>query len=112
MRRFLSVLILALVPQAAFAEPVVTSFELENGMQGVVIEDHRAPVVTHMVWYRVGSADETPGKTGIAHYLEHLLFKGTETIPSGRFSEIVAENGGQENAFTSRDYTGYFQNIA
>ncbi len=112
MRRLLSVLMLALVPQAALAEPVVTSFELENGMQGVVIEDHRAPVVTHMVWYKVGSADETPGKTGIAHYLEHLLFKGTDTIPSGRFSEIVAENGGQENAFTSRDYTGYFQNIA
>ena len=112
MRRLLSVLLLALVPQAAFAEPVVTSFELENGMQGVVIEDHRAPVVTHMVWYKVGSADETAGKTGIAHYLEHLLFKGTEKIPSGRFSEIVAENGGQENAFTSRDYTGYFQNIA
>jgi len=112
MRRLLTVLALALTPQAALAEPVVTSFELENGMQGVVIEDHRAPVVTHMVWYKVGSADETPGKTGIAHYLEHLLFKGTDTIPSGRFSEIVAENGGQENAFTSRDYTGYFQNIA
>jgi len=112
MRRLLSVLVVALVPQTVLAEPVVTSFELENGMRGVVIEDHRAPVVTHMVWYKVGSADETPGKTGIAHYLEHLLFKGTEKIPSGRFSEIVAENGGQENAFTSRDYTGYFQNIA
>ncbi len=112
MRRFLAFLTVVLAPQSALAEPVVTSFELENGMRGVVIEDHRAPVVTHMVWYQVGSADETPGKTGIAHYLEHLLFKGTDTIPSGRFSEIVAENGGQENAFTSRDYTGYFQNIA
>ena len=90
MRRLLSVLALALVPQTALAEPVVTSFELENGMRGVVIEDHRAPVVTHMVWYQVGSADETPGKTGIAHYLEHLLFKGTEKIPSGRFSETVS----------------------
>lgn len=112
MRRFLPVLLLALVPQAALAEPVVTSFDLENGMRGVVIEDHRAPVVTHMVWYKVGSADETPGKTGIAHYLEHLLFKGTEKFPGGSFSETVAANGGQENAFTSRDYTGYFQNIA
>ncbi len=112
MRRLFAVLAVALVPQAALAEPVVTSFELDNGMRGVVIEDHRAPVVTHMVWYKVGSADETPGKTGIAHYLEHLLFKGTEKFPNGKFSEIVAENGGRENAFTSRDYTGYFQNIA
>lgn len=112
MRQLLAVMTLTLVPQAALAEPVVSTFDLDNGMRGVVIEDHRAPVVTHMVWYRVGSADETPGKTGIAHYLEHLLFKGTDTIPSGRFSEIVAENGGQQNAFTSRDYTGYFQNIA
>ena len=112
MRRLLAVMMLTLVPQTAFAEPKVSTFELDNGLRGVVIEDHRAPVVTHMLWYRVGSADETPGKTGIAHFLEHLLFKGTEKIPSGRFSEIVAENGGQENAFTSRDYTGYFQNIA
>lgn len=112
MRRFLAVMALALVPHTVLAEPLVSSFSLENGMRGVVIEDHRAPVVTHMVWYKVGSADETAGKTGLAHYLEHLLFKGTPTVPSGRFSEIVAENGGQDNAFTSRDYTGYFQNIA
>ena len=112
MRRLFAVLAMVLVPQAALAEPVVTSFELDNGMRGVVIEDHRAPVVTHMVWYKVGSADETPGKTGIAHYLEHLLFKGTEKFPDGIFSDIIAENGGQENAFTSRDYTAYFQNIA
>ena len=112
MRRFLAAISLTLAPSLALAEPVVTSFTIDNGMRGVVIEDHRAPVVTHMVWYRVGSADETPGKTGIAHYLEHLLFKGTTKYPGGRFSEIVAENGGQENAFTSRDYTGYFQNIA
>ena len=95
----------------AEAEPKVSTFTLDNGMQGVVIEDHRAPVVTHMVWYKVGSADEEPGKTGIAHYLEHLLFKGTPTVPSGRFSQIVAENGGQDNAFTSRDYTAYVQQI-
>lgn len=81
-------------------------------MRAVVIEDHRAPVVTHMVWYRVGSADEPPGRTGIAHYLEHLMFKGTDSIPPGEFSKIIAANGGQDNAFTSRDYTAYFQRIA
>ncbi len=96
----------------SLAEPSVTTFTLENGMQGVVIQDHRAPVVTHMVWYRVGSADEPPGKSGIAHFLEHLMFKGTDEIPDGAFSKIVAENGGQDNAFTSYDYTAYFQRIA
>jgi len=92
--------------------PKVTSFTLENGMMGVVIEDHRAPVITHMVWYRVGSADEAPGESGIAHFLEHLMFKGTDTIPIGAFSKIVAANGGQDNAFTSYDYTAYFQRVA
>jgi zinc protease len=77
----------------------------------VVIPDHRAPVVTHMIWYRVGSADETPGKSGLAHFLEHLMFKGTAKNPSGRFSQVVATIGGQENAFTSADYTGYFQRV-
>jgi zinc protease len=85
---------------------------LENGLQVVVIEDHRAPVVSHMVWYKVGSADEEPGKSGLAHYLEHLMFKGTTKVPGGEFSRIVARNGGQDNAFTSTDYTGYFQNVA
>ncbi|MEK9723030.1 MAG: pitrilysin family protein, partial [Rhodospirillaceae bacterium] len=83
-----------------------------NGMQVVVVENHRVPVVTHMVWYRVGSADEGPGETGIAHFLEHLMFKGTKTRKPGEFSNIVARNGGQENAFTSTDYTAYFQTIA
>ncbi len=91
--------------------PKVTSFELDNGLQVVVIPDRRAPVVTHMVWYKVGSADEPPGKSGIAHYLEHLMFKGTKTTKNGEFSAKVAEIGGQENAFTSTDYTGYFQRI-
>jgi zinc protease len=76
-----------------------------------VIPDHRAPVVTHMVWYRVGSADETAGKSGLAHFLEHLMFKGTAKNPGGRFSETVATVGGQENAFTSSDYTAYFQRV-
>ncbi|KAB7614307.1 insulinase family protein [Amylibacter sp. SFDW26] len=100
-----------LIPSILYAENV-TSFNLDNGMQVVVIEDHRAPVVTHMVWYRVGSADEKAGKSGIAHFLEHLLFKGTETLKPGEFSEIVAANGGQENAFTSYDYTAYFQRVS
>lgn len=93
-------------------EDSVTSFELENGMQVVVIEDHRAPVLQQMVWYRAGSADEPVGASGVAHFLEHLLFKGTETLESGEFSAVVAANGGQDNAFTSYDYTAYFQRVA
>ena len=92
--------------------PEISSFTLENGLQVVVIPDRRAPVVTHMIWYRVGSADEQPGKSGIAHYLEHLMFKGTKTVPAGVFSAKVAEIGGQENAFTSTDYTGYYQKVS
>ena len=102
----------ALLPYSALAEPPVTTFSLDNGMDVVVIEDHRVPVVTHMVWYRVGAADEPRGVSGIAHFLEHLLFKGTDEIPDGAFSKIVAANGGSDNAFTSWDYTGYYQRIA
>ncbi|WBU56853.1 M16 family metallopeptidase [Paracoccus sediminicola] len=87
-------------------------FTLDNGMEAVVIEDHRAPVVVQMVWYKIGSADEEPGKTGLAHYLEHLMFKGTDTLESGEFSQTVTANGGSDNAFTSYDYTAYFQRIA
>ncbi|WP_445285926.1 M16 family metallopeptidase [Yoonia sp. 2307UL14-13] len=90
----------------------VTNFTLDNGMEVVVIEDHRAPAVTHMVWYRVGSADEPVGSSGVAHYLEHLLFKATENMDSGEFSATVAANGGTDNAFTSYDYTAYFQRVA
>ncbi|MEN5299326.1 pitrilysin family protein [Brucella sp. TWI559] len=89
----------------------ISSFTLENGLQVVVIPDHRAPVVTQMIWYHVGSADEAAGKSGIAHFLEHLMFKGTETYPAGEFSAKVAAIGGQENAFTSYDYTAYFQRV-
>jgi zinc protease len=92
--------------------PKISSFNLDNGMQVVVIPDHRTPVVTHMVWYRNGSADDPPGKSGIAHFLEHLMFKGTKTQPKGAFSNLVSELGGQENAFTSYDYTAYFQKVA
>jgi zinc protease len=96
------------------AEPAtpISTFTLANGLQVVVIEDHRAPVVTHMVWYRVGSADEPEGKDGIAHFLEHLMFKGTKRYPPGAFSLIVRKNGGEENANTSKDYTCYYQEIA
>ncbi|MEQ9694433.1 pitrilysin family protein [Shimia sp. SDUM112013] len=96
----------------AQARDIVTTFQLENGMDVVVIEDHRAPVVMHMVWYRSGSADETPGVSGVAHFLEHLLFKGTENMEPGEFSATVAANGGRDNAFTSYDYTAYFQRVA
>ena len=95
---------------AALFHPKVHT--LANGMEVVVIEDHRAPVVTHMVWYKLGAADEPPGKSGIAHFLEHLMFKGTPKVASGQFSKIIARNGGSDNAFTSYDYTGYFQNAA
>ena len=86
--------------------------KLDNGLEIVVVPDHRAPVVTHMVWYRVGGADEPPGKSGIAHFLEHLMFKGTDKVPAGEFSKIVARLGGQDNAFTSQDITAYFQRVA
>jgi zinc protease len=92
--------------------PDIAHFTLANGMDVVVIPDHRTPVVTHMVWYRVGAADETSGTSGLAHFLEHLMFKGTKKNPQGLFSQTVATIGGQENAFTSSDYTGYFQRVA
>ena len=90
----------------------IDHFHLENGLEVVVIPDRRAPVVTHMVYYRNGSADDPLGKSGIAHFLEHLMFKGTKKHPKGVFSEIVAELGGQENAFTSYDYTAYYQRVS
>lgn len=89
----------------------VESYKLPNGLEIVVAPDHRAPVVTHMVWYRNGSGDDPASKSGIAHFLEHLMFKGTAKWPAGEFSKIVAGYGGQENAFTSYDYTAYFQRV-
>ncbi|ADP71958.1 peptidase M16 domain protein [Rhodomicrobium vannielii ATCC 17100] len=85
---------------------------LDNGLEIVVVPDRRAPVVTHMVWYKVGAADEPLGKSGIAHFLEHLMFKGTDKIPAGEYSKIVARLGGQDNAFTAQDITAYFQRVA
>ncbi|MFY0595398.1 MAG: insulinase family protein [Cognatishimia sp.] len=103
---------IALVALPLKAQEMVTDFTLDNGMQVVVVEDHRAPVVMHMVWYKAGSADEKPGVSGIAHFLEHLMFKGTENLESGEFSKVVTANGGRDNAFTSFDYTAYHQRIA
>ena len=101
------------LPQTSFgAGADVTYAKLANGLQIVVIPDRRAPVVTHMVWYKVGGADDPIGQSGIAHFLEHLMFKGTEKIAPGDFSKIVARNGGQDNAFTTQDATAYFQRVA
>ena len=106
-----ALMFLSVAPNHAASGPEISHSKLANGMEVVVIPDRRTPVVTHMVWYRVGSADEPPGKSGIAHFLEHLMFKGTEKNPAGRFSKVLATLGGQENAFTSSDYTGYFQRV-
>src|SRR6201996_2147867 len=120
--RFAVSVLAALVSAFAFstpgavAQPPVTSdppatFTLGNGLKVVVIPDHRTPVVTQMIWYKVGSADETPGKSGLAHFLDHLMFKGTAKHPVGEFSQTVLKVGGNENASTSVDYTGYFQRV-
>lgn len=105
-------LALGLAPRAEAAVFNPETFTLENGLQVVVIPNHRAPVVTLMVWYRVGAMDEPPGKSGLAHFLEHLMFKGTDNLEPGEFSQTVARNGGRDNAFTSQDYTGYVESIA
>jgi zinc protease len=108
---FVSFLLPASFVVAAQTE-AVTHFTLDNGMEVVVIEDHRSPSVQQMVWYRAGSADEPKGSSGVAHFLEHLLFKATDKMASGEFSATVAKNGGRDNAFTSYDYTAYFQRVA
>ncbi len=114
-RSFFLIVVFCLLPLGRSAlgkvfDPEV--FTLDNGLQVVVVSNHRAPIVTHMVWYKVGAADEAPGESGLAHFLEHLMFKGTAKLETGEFSRIIAENGGRENAFTSWDYTGYFQSVA
>src|SRR5260370_8371370 len=108
----LGLVLAALRPDAGAATGLdVSHFTLGNGLEVVVIPDHRTPVVTHMVWYKVGSADETAGKSGLAHFLEHLMFKGTKKNPLGRYSQTVATLGGHEHAFTTDDYTTYYQRI-
>ena len=97
---------------AAGTDPAdTTEYRLNNGLKLIVREDHRAPTVAHMVWYRAGSMDEINGRTGVAHVLEHMMFKGTDKVKSGEFSRLVAAVGGRENAFTNRDYTAYFQQV-
>ena len=99
-------------PVTESSEEAVQSYTLSNGMKVLVIENHRAPVVVSQVWYKVGASYEHDGITGISHVLEHMMFKGTEEHPAGEFSEIIAANGGEENAFTGQDFTAYFQKIA
>jgi zinc protease len=107
----LSMSLVAVAAENAPSERV-SEFTLDNGLHVVVIPDYRAPVVTQMIWYKVGAADEPPGASGIAHFLEHLMFKGTDKIPTGQFSKIIAKNGGDDNAFTNHDVTAYFQRVA
>jgi zinc protease len=115
---FVSTLVLAWLlyinkePVPEKTDEQVQSYQLSNGMKILVIENHRAPVVVSQVWYKVGSSYEHDGITGLSHVLEHMMFKGTEAHPAGEFSEIIAANGGEENAFTGQDYTAYFQKIA
>lgn len=115
LRRTLLTLPLLLAAQGAMAADdatPVTDFTLDNGLEVVVIPDHRAPIVTQMVWYKVGSADEPPGKSGIAHFFEHLMFKATKNHAAGEFDRAVSEIGGSNNAFTSYDYTAYHETVS
>lgn len=102
---------LLVMPLTVFANASIQEFKLDNGLKLIVQEDHRSPVVVSQIWYRAGSLDEVNGKTGVAHVLEHMMFKGTKQVPSGQFSRLIAAAGGKENAFTSTDYTCYFQQL-
>jgi len=111
-KRFLGGLLLCLPVLSVSAESKVAEHILGNGLKVLVKEDHRSPVVVSQVWYKVGSSYEPGGITGLSHMLEHMMFKGTDKHPAGEFSRIIAENGGDENAFTGSDYTAYFQTMA
>jgi len=111
MRAYLFCIALSLCGLHATAQAEVFERTLKNGLKVIVKEDHRAPVVVQQIWYKAGSMDERTGVTGIAHVLEHLMFKGTQTVPAGEFSKRIAAAGGRENAFTSYDYTAYFQQL-
>lgn len=106
----LMIVVMLVVPPALASSPV-HEFQLDNGLKILVREDHRAPVIVSQIWYKVGSSYEPRGKTGISHVLEHMMFKGTPAIGPGEFARIIAANGGKQNAFTSRDYTAYFQTM-
>lgn len=110
MHKFLTALLLGLMPALALAD-AIHEFKLDNGLKIVVQEDHRSPVVVSQVWYRAGAMDEFTGTTGVAHVLEHMMFKGTRAVPAGQFSRLIAAAGGRENAFTGDDYTAYFQQL-
>src|SRR6184192_1925074 len=105
-------LLLAAGGAAAQTGERVLAATLDNGLRVLLQEDHRSPIVSFQMWYRVGSRNETRGATGIAHFLEHLMFKGTPTHGQGQFARLVEQNGGQDNAFTSQDVTSYYVNIA
>jgi zinc protease len=108
----------ALIAAAAALAPAhaqdtkVFQFALQNGMQVVVVPDHRAPIVTQMIWYRVGAMDDPPGLSGLAHFFEHMMFRGTASVPGDQFAQTVARNGGEDNAFTTHDYTAFYEQIA
>ena len=110
--RIITTLILCLPAFSGHAEQAVSEHQLGNGLKVLVKQDHRSPIVISQVWYKVGSSYEPDGITGISHMLEHMMFKGTDKHPPGEFSRIIAENGGEENAFTGQDYTAYFQTMA
>ena len=110
-KRLFCAILLGLPVYAAATEPKVSEHKLKNGLKVLVQEDHRSPVVVSQVWYKVGSSYEPGGITGISHMLEHMMFKGTDKHKAGEFSRIIAENGGEENAFTGTDYTAYFQTM-
>ena len=97
---------------AKSASSQVFQFALQNGMQVLVIPDHRAPVVTQMVWFKVGAVDDPPGVSGLAHFFEHMMFRGTKKVPGDQFSQLIAKNGGENNAFTTHDYTAFYEQIA
>ncbi|MFN3397251.1 MAG: M16 family metallopeptidase, partial [Sulfurimicrobium sp.] len=102
---------MALLGLAGMAVANPYEYRLANGLKVIVKEDPRAPVAVSQIWYRAGSMDEVNGTTGVAHVLEHMMFKGTRKVPAGQFSKIIAEAGGRENAFTNRDYTTYFEQL-
>jgi zinc protease len=116
-RRF-RILAAAVTAAALFATPVsaqenrVFQFALQNGMQVLVVPDHRAPVVTQMLWFRVGAVDDPPGLSGLAHFFEHMMFRGTPSVKADQFAQTVARNGGEDNAFTTHDYTAFYEEIA
>ncbi|HEX3756650.1 MAG TPA: pitrilysin family protein [Rhizomicrobium sp.] len=103
---------LAAAPTRAATSPQIFQFALQNGMQVLVIPDHRAPVVTQMLWFKVGAVDDPPGISGLAHFFEHMMFRGTKTLPGDGYATTIAKNGGEDNAFTTHDYTAFFEQIA